>query len=236
MRRLVLVPALALALVAPHVHAAAPAPQVTDPSGDANGGANATTATADKATPAGSQDYADVVSVLWQPTKVSKKVKGKTVTTLTGFTVTATLSGPPTPPEPTSLVFRMLGSTPACGFFGVVYYTTKSSDPGIPQSALRDNCVNATTRLTELAPPVIAGSTITWTVPIAKIPADTKVKAGSKLVDLWFEVRELEDFRVACTPDLSSAPAPVSSYGNACGQANGILDNSVKDGDSFTLA
>jgi len=236
MRRLVLAPALALALLAPHVEAAAPAPQVVDPSGDANGGANAVAETDNVALPAGNQDYADVVSVLWQPTKVSKKVKGKTVTTLTGFTVTATLAGPPTAPAPTSLVFRMLGSTPTCGFFGVVYYTTKSSDPGIPQSALRDNCVDATTRLTELAMPVIAGNTITWTVPMAKIPADTKVKQGTKLLDLWFEVRELQDFRVACTPDLSTAPAPVSSYGNACGQANGVVDHSLKDGDSFTLA
>lgn len=236
MRRLVLAPVIAaLAVLAPSVHAAAPAPQVVDPAGDANGTANEAP-TADTPTPAGSQSYADVVSVLWQTTKQTKKVKGKTVTTVTGFTVTATLSGPPTPPDPTSIVYRMLGSTPSCGFFGVVYYTTKSSDPTIPQSALRDNCIDATTRLTPIAMPVIAGNTITWTVPLSAIPANTKVTVGSKLADLWFEVRELQDFRVACTPDLSAAPAPVNGYGNACGQANGVLDNSVKDGDTYTLA
>ena len=232
MRRLVLAPALAVALLTPHVEAAPPAPQVVDPSGDANLTGNAVY---DQSAAAGNQDYADVVSVAWQTSKTTKKVKGKNVTTIAGFTVTATLTGAPVPPAPTSLVFRMLGSTPTCGFFGVVYYTTKSSDPKIPQSALRDNCVNATTRLTEIAMPVIQGNTITWTVPMAKIPADTKVKPGTKLVDLWFEVRELQDFRVVCTPDLSTAPAPVSNYGNACGQANGVLDNSVKDGDAFTL-
>ena len=223
MRRLVIAPVLAAALLAPHVEAAAPAPQVTDPSGDANGGANAVAQTNDKPTP-GSQEYADVVSVLWQPVKTSKKVKGKTVTTLTGFTVTATLSAPPTPPAGTSIVYRMLGSTPTCSIFGVVFYTTKSSDPTIPQSALRDNCIDEEIRLTEIAMPVITGNTMTWTVPMSKIPADTKVKQGSKLLDLWFEVRELQDFRVACLPDDGG----LTGLAGACGMANGVLDNSAK--------
>lgn len=230
MRRLVLAPALALTLLVPHVEAAPPAPQVTDPSGDANGGANHAAAS-DKATPAGSQDYADVVSVLWQPIKQTKKVRGKNVTSVTGFTVTATLAGAPTPPTGTAIVYRMLGSTPQCGFFGVVYYTTKSSDKTIPQSALRDNCVDETTRLTEIAPPVIAGSTITWTVPMSKIPADTKVKPGTKILDLWFEVRELQDFKVACLPDDGGT----TGYGSSCGLAFGALDNSAKMG-AFALA
>ncbi|HEX8002256.1 MAG TPA: hypothetical protein VF519_06140 [Mycobacteriales bacterium] len=236
MRRLVLAPAVALALLTTHVEAAPPAPQVTDPSGDANFGANGTEQTTDQSAGAGSQDYADVVSVLWQSTKTTKKVKGRSVTTLTGFTVTATLAGAPTPPAPTSLVFRMLGSTPKCGFFGVVYYTSKSSDPTIPQSALRDNCVNETTRLTEIAAPVIQGNTITWTVPMSKIPADTGVRGGTKVLDLFFEVRELQDFRGVCLPSEDQLPEDAQTgFGGACGLATGIVDNSAPAGAAFVL-
>lgn len=224
MRRLVLAPALALALLAPHVEAA-PAPQVTDVANDANGTGNAVYNTA---TPVGSQSYGDVLSVLWQTTKQTKKVRGRNVTTVTGFTVTATLSGPPVPPEPTALVYRMLGATPKCGFFGVVYYTNKGSDDEIPQSALRDNCINAETRLTPLAMPVIKDNTITWTVPISAIPKDSGVTVGSKIVDLWFEVRELQDYHT-CTPDNTP------ELGRTCGAANGVIDNSQKTGAPYTL-
>lgn len=234
MRRLALVPALAVALIAPNAQAA-PAPQVTDPSGDANGLATVNHAqTRDRSTAAGSQAYGDVVSVLWDTQKTTKKVKGKNVTTVTGFTVTATLAGPPTPPAPTQVVYRMLGTTPNCGFFGVVYYTRQSSDKAIPQSALRENCNDEVTRLYPIAMPKIEGSTITWTVPISAIPGATKVKPGSKIVDLYFTVNELQDFQGVCLPDLSSAPAPVNAYSKACGLAAGVLDNSQPMG-SFTL-
>lgn len=230
MRRLVAVPALALALLAPHA-GAAPAPQVTDPAGDANFGSNVAEETSNQSLPAGNQAYADVTSVLWQTTKTTKKVKGKKVTTVTGFTVTATLSGPPTPPTGTQLVFRMLGSTPQCEYFGVAYYTTKGSDPTQPQSAIRDNCGGLpSARLTEIALPKISGNTITWTVPLSAIPKETKVRAGSKILDLWFEVREIEDFRVACTPD------DTPELGRACGLGAGIVDDAAPAGAAFTLA
>jgi hypothetical protein len=231
MRRLVLAPALAaLAVLAPSVHAAAPAPQVVDPSGDANAGANEP-GTSDTALPAGNQAYADVVSVLWQTTKKTTVVKKKKVTTVTGFTVTATLSGPPAPPTGTTVVYRMLGATPACGFFGVAYYTSKGSDPTQPQSAIRDNCNGTDTRLTPIALPVIAGNTITWTVPMTAIPKDTKVKLGSKITGLWFEVKEIEDFHVACLPDTGQTP-----YDKACGLGVGALDNSPVGDATFAIA
>lgn len=230
MRRLILAPALALALVAPNVQAA-PAPQVTDPSGDANFGANLVTQTRDQSLPVGNQAYADVVSVLWETKKTTKKVRGKNVTTVTAFTVTATMSAPPAPPAPTQIVFRMLGSVPGCTIFGVVYYTKKSSDPGIPQSALRENCGDDVIRLHAIPMPAIDGSKITWTVPVSAIPAATKVKPGTKITDLWFEVRELQDFQGYCLPDLSTVPnATVQSYSKACGLAAGIVDNSQKMG------
>jgi hypothetical protein len=234
MRRAIVLPLLvSFALAAPSMAAppVAVAPQVTDPANDANGGAN-TPAAADKPTPAGSQGYADVLSVLWQTTKATKTVKKKKVTTVTGFTVTATLSAPPTAPTGTSIVYRMLGATGACGFFGVAYYTSKGSDPAQPQSAIRDNCNATPTRLTPLALPVITGNTITWTVPLKSIPADTKVKVGTKITGLWFEVREIEDFHGACVPDDGGA----TGYGKACGLGAGALDNSVAGSATYTLA
>lgn len=225
MRRLVLAPALALALLAPHVEAA-PAPQVTDPANDANGTGNAVYNTP---TPVGNQAYGDVLSVLWQTTKQTKKVRGRNVTTVTGFTVTTTLSAPPSPPSPTALVYRMLGATPKCGFFGVVYYTDPGSDDQIPQSALRDNCIDGETRLTAIPAPVIKDNTITWTVPISVIPKDTGVTVGSKIVDTWFEVRELQDYGT-CTPD------DTPEVGRTCGAANGIIDHAQKTGAPYTLS
>jgi hypothetical protein len=223
-RRLLAAPLLAaLALSAAPASAAAPKPQVVDPPNDANGTANAV---GDQATPAGSQGYADVLSVLWQTTKSTKKVGRKTVTTVTGFTVTTTLSAPAVPPTGTTLVYRMLSSTPRCGFFGVAYYTTKGSDPTQPQSAIRDNCNGSDTRLTGIAMPVVSGNTIKWTVPLSKIPKDSGVKLGSKLSNLWFEVREIEDFKAGCVPDDGGT----TGYGGACGLGAGALDNSPTTG------
>src|SRR5438552_828890 len=108
-RLLVLVALSAAALAAPAALAGAPAPQVTDPAGDANfvdqgvGGPSVSA-------PFGSQSYGDVVSVLWSSGKKA-------------FTVTATLSGPPTPSSGTTLVYRMLGevSGDSTLFLGPVY-------------------------------------------------------------------------------------------------------------------
>lgn len=201
--------------------AAPPAPQIVDPAGDANGTSNAQ-ANSNQTTPVGSQAYADVTSVLWQPvktttTKIVKKKKVST-TTVTGFTVTATLSAAPTPPAGTLIVYRML-STPSCGaFFGVVYYTSQSGDASLPQSAIRDDCTGET-RLTKIAMPKITDKTITWTVPLSAIPADLKMTPGKKVSDLRFEVREIEDFRGQKIPD------DVPVYGGAGGLGVGILDD-----------
>jgi hypothetical protein len=226
MRRLALAGALAAgALLVPHAQAAAK-PQVTDPAGDANFSA----AAGGQEAAVGNQAYADVLSVEWK----SVKKKGK----VTAFQVITTLSSAPTPPQGTSIVYRMLGKTPKCGFFGVAYYTKQHSDASLPQSAVRDNCIDATTRLTKIALPVIAGSTITWTVPVSVIPKDTGVKVGSILTDLHFTVFEIEDFGGPCVPDLSAVPdepevpilgsagvgAVVRSYSKACGLGAGQVE------------
>lgn len=197
---------------------------MTDPANDANGInsqlLNVPAAPHSTPTPVGSQAYADVLSVLWENTTV----KGKP-----GFKVTTTLSAAPTPPAGTVLVYRMLGTPTDCGFFGVVYYTAPGSQKDQPQSAVRDNCIDATTRLTAIDLPVIKESTITWTVPLSAIPADTKIKAGSTISDLRFEVVEIEDFRGQCIPaDGVVYDTPT------CGLGVGKLDMGVSS-NSFKL-
>lgn len=194
---------------------AAPAPQVTDVPNDAN--FTATVLVGGRATPVGNQAYADVLSAQWKPFKKGKKV--------IGFTVTLTLAAPPTPPAGTSLVYRMLGTPARCGFFGVVYYTTQNSDKTIPQSAVRDNCKDATTRLTKIPLPTISGKTLTWNVPFTVIPKDTKIGLGTKLMSLRATVHEIQDFRGVCVPDDDG----LTGYGKACGLGTGLVDDALTD-------
>lgn len=228
--QLVLLPALAgLLLTSPllgQASAGAAAPQVIDKAGDANllnsQGENAAldpVAIPDNnATPVGSQAYADLLSVAWTPTtaKVGKGKKAKTV--FTGFTVKATLSAPPVAPAGTTVVYRMLSQVKgdASLYLGPVYYTSASA--GTPQSALRDNLgAGKVTRLTPIALPVISGSTMTWTVPVAALPKEFTL--GTSVSNLYFEVREIESFAG------QTAPAALPVIGGSTGLATGILDN-----------
>ncbi|HVF05478.1 MAG TPA: hypothetical protein VNA20_11620 [Frankiaceae bacterium] len=231
MRRIVVAPVLtALSLLMPTASAAGP--QITDPANDANfvnsqGQPLLATVPNNTPTPAGSQSYADVLTVEWKTLKTTKVVRRKRVTTVTGFQVVATLSGAPTPPQGTTIVYRMLGTTPNCPYFGVVHYSSKLSDPTTPQTALRDNCFGKTTaRLTAIPAVAIKGSTLTWTVPIKAIPADTKVTVGSALTGLYFTVTEIEDFQGQKVPDA----APLG-LGGSTGLGLGVLDD-AKPGDA----
>ncbi len=136
-----------------------------------------------------------------------------------GFTVTTVLSAAPTPPAGTSLVFRMLGQVggDAAKFLGPVFYTAKPSDPAQPQSALRDNLSGAT-RLTPIDLPKIDGATMTWTVPASALPKEFAV--GGTLTNLYFEVREIEDFHGQKTPDQTP-----QGLGGASGLATGTVDD-----------
>ena len=185
----------------------------TDPAGDANGvsgqGFTSTGPLAgDNATPAGSQGYADVVSVTWAPDVKNKK--------LVGFTVAATFSAPPVAPAGTSLVYRMLGEIgDHTTFLGPVYYTSQG-DPSTPQSALRAN-LTGTVRLTPIDLPKVDGSTMTWKVPVTALPKE--LKAGTTLTNLYFEVREIESFGGQKVPD------GVPAAGGSTGLAYGLLDS-----------
>ena len=212
--------AAATALALAPAEAAPAAPQVVDQAGDAN--LSGMALEGGQATPVGSQDYADVLSVTWEQVTSTKVVKRKRVTTVTGFTVKAVLTAAPTPPSGTQVVYRMLGVPGGVdgGFLGPVYYTAKSSDPGIPQSALRDN-LTGETRLTPIDLPKVEGSTITWTVPLTALPPE--FKPGTPLTGLYFEVNEIEDFQG------QQVPSDVPEFGGAYGLGTGQLDEGTSE-------
>lgn len=218
---LVLAPLAALALAAPMALAAPPAPQVTDPAGDAT--FTATAQSGAPGIPGANQAYADVLSVTWERTTTTVKKKA----VFSGFTVKVVLSAPPTPPSGTSLVFRMLGQVngDSAKTLGTAFYTAVPSDPAQPQSAVRDT-LTGVTRLTKIDLPKIEGSTFTWTVPVSALPKEFTV--GSTLANLYFEVREIEDFRGQKIPD------GVPSVGGASGLAAGVVDDG-KTTSSFVV-
>jgi hypothetical protein len=219
-RSAVLIALTASALTAPLAFAgAAAAPQIIDPAGDAT--FLATAQSGAPGLPVGNQAYADVLSVSWSVDKTVKKRKTK----VTGFTVVTTLAAPPVPTNG-SVVYRMLGATDLCPFFGPVYYTKQSSDPAIPRAALRDNCTGVT-RLTPIAMPTISGSTITWKVPISAFPKEIKI--GTTLTALNFTVNELEDFGGAQVPNTGQTP-----YDGAYGLGAGVIDD-AKTTASFKI-
>jgi hypothetical protein len=237
MRRSALVPALAVVgLVASSASAASTkpvAPQVVDVANDANLLNSQGNASIDvpnnRQTPGVSQGYADVLSVRWQATKTVKKVKKKTVTTITGFTVTAQLKSAPTVPAGTTLAYRMLGGTEQCGSLGVVYFSTKTTNE--PQSAIVDTCGNALTpNYTPIANPVISGTTMTWTVPLKSVPRSAALGAGSVIGGLYFSVNEVQDLKG------QKVPAGVPNYSNAGTLFLGVLDDSRPGTAGFTLS
>jgi hypothetical protein len=213
--RPVLVAAAALcALASPSAFAGAPAPQVTDPAGDANflnPQREPVPAPGSNATPVGSQDYADVVSVTWAPDTVVKK-KRKVVV---GFTVTTVLTGAPTPPAGSTVVYRMLGQVNGDSslFLGVAYYSSPMGDT--PQSAVRDN-LTGTTRLTKIDLPTISGNTMTWKVPLTALPKE--FKPHSTLTNLYFETSEIESFQG------QTVPSALPVVGGSTGLGYGVLD------------
>ncbi len=220
-RLVVLAPLAALVVAAPLALAAAPAPQVTDPAGDAT--FTATAQSGAPGIPGANQAYADVLSVTWDRT--TAVVKKKAV--FTGFTVKVVLSAAPTPPSGTSLVFRMLGQVngDSAKTLGTAFYTAVPSDPDQPQSAVRDT-LSGVTRLTKIDLPKIDGATMTWTVPTSALPKEFAI--GSTLSNLSFEVREIEDFRG------QKIPAGVPSVGGAGGLAAGTVDDG-KTTSSFVV-
>lgn len=219
-RRSVVAGVSALAvLAAPSV--AAPAPQVTDPAGDANAGGY--WRSQDTATPVGSQAYADVTAVEFRTTRATRVVRGRRTTTVTGFTVTMRLSAPPSPPSGVT-VYRVLAWGPGC-LFGIDYYTAEIA--GHPRAAVQEWCVGSSIRRIALQPPSVKGAAITWTVPLSALPRNTKVVAGATLTDLHFQVLLRPDGAL-CT-GASGTPAEERE---PCAV---ILDDTLARGGKYTI-
>lgn len=183
MRRLLVVAAGAALLATPS--SAAPSAQVVDPANDANGGAY-WARDPDTVTPAGSQSYADVTGVRFATTKTTKRVGRRTVTTVTGLTVTMTLTAAPVPPADATGIYRVFAMGPNC-VVGIEHYTRPLPNIVQPRTALFDTC-RGSLRRTALKAPAIKGTTIMWTVPLTAVPKDTKVGVGTTLTNLHFEV------------------------------------------------
>jgi hypothetical protein len=158
--------AAALAATAPCFAAtASPRPQVVDPAGDANGindqGEDVSGASA--ATPV---DYspADITSVTFANTFAKKGSK----LVLTGFTVTLKLAAAPGP----QLVYRVTAATPSCANVFFEYDTAADATIG------KARCAGVpTSKPIAITAAKVMGSSIVWTVPLASIPAKTRLSA-----------------------------------------------------------
>ena len=141
-------------------HAAGPKPQITDPTGDANGLNDQSTGTGvppSVSTAPADIAAADIVSVLFQTNFVTKTVKRKKVKVANGFTVTLTLAAAPT----TDIEYRVSGAAADCSsvfFEDNTAPVTGGSDtrcPGATPTTDVDYGVTAT----------ISGNKISWVVP-----------------------------------------------------------------------
>ena len=156
--------------------AAKPTPQVTDPTGDANGlnsQEGLLPANPNQATAPASYTNGDIVSVTFAT--VFKKVHRKKVPT--GFTATLTLAAPPTD---THVDYNIDADVSGCdGFVDFDY----NIDPTVGANSI--SCFHATdptdpTSLTAgatayAAPPaVVSGNSITWTVPLSTFKVGTQ--------------------------------------------------------------
>ncbi len=163
-RRLFAAFAAATVLAAPVVATAAPpAPQITDPSGDAAGG----------------QAALDIVSVRFSTTgttSVTKVGKKKKVTyTPSKLVITETLGAAPSTTP--GVRYRVEAEVAGCGQFDLYY--VNGSDA--PVGSLWYDCPEGTGptdggTLIDLLPKV-SGSTLTWTIGLKALPAGTRAGA-----------------------------------------------------------
>lgn len=143
----------------------APTPQVVDPAGDANGlndqllgkplpNPNQSTAPA-------SYSSADITSVLFQTAYVKKGRKQVPA----GFTATLTLAGAPD----ANTFYDVDVSTPVCPDTLQFQYSTFNQFETNVVTCYDGNNFNDYA----VPPATISGNTITWTVPLAAVPAGT---------------------------------------------------------------
>ncbi|HWL37838.1 MAG TPA: hypothetical protein VNQ77_16750 [Frankiaceae bacterium] len=195
---------------------------MTDPSNDANAGGY--WRSQDTSTPVGSQAYADVTAVEFRTMRTTRVVRGKRTTAVTGFTVTMRLSAPPAPPGGSVGVYRVLAQGPGC-LFGVDYYTREVA--GQAGAAIQEWCVGSSIRRIALKPPSVKGAAITWTVPLAALPRNTKAVAGTTLTDLHFQVL-VRPHDTLC----AGAPGTPAEEREPCAV---VLDDTLDRGGTYTI-
>ena len=147
--------------------AGGPTPQITDATGDANG-FNDQGVGAPVPEQSGPAEYsgADITSVTFASTFITKKVRRKIVKTPTGFTVTMALAGPPGP----ETFYRIQATVPSCSDLFIEYGT----DAVKGGTAMRCPALPGATAVAYTIPAaVVKDNTITWTVPISVLPAGT---------------------------------------------------------------
>jgi hypothetical protein len=173
-----IVAAAAVAIVVP-AHAATPAgpaPQITDPGGDANFINGQTFVdTPDETTPVDASS-ADITGVLFQTTyatqtlkktvvKVVKKKKVKKV-----ITITVNLAAAPGP----DTIYRVTAAKGACTRLFFEYSTSPASQAIVGSTNLR--CASSEEDTTyDIAPATVTGSSIKWTVPLSQLPLNTQL-------------------------------------------------------------
>jgi len=166
-RLIALAAAAAVGVAVLPAHAATPKPQITDPTGDANGfndqGAGAPIP--EQSSPA-DDSGADITSVTFVSTFVTKKVKRRTVKTPTGFTVTMALAAAPSP----ETFYRIQATLPDCSDLFIEYGT----DVATGGTSMRCPALPGSTQVDYTIPDaVVKGGNITWTVPISVFPKGT---------------------------------------------------------------
>lgn len=139
---------------------AAPAPQITDASGDAVGG----------------QAALDIVTVRFSTTGLTTvtKVRGKRVTTYTPtkLVVTQTLAGAPSTTLGTR--YRIEATVDGCGQFDIYYVNGASGPTGSAWFDCPEGGLGESGTLLDVVPK-ISGSTMTWELPLKTLPREVKV-------------------------------------------------------------
>jgi hypothetical protein len=197
LRPLLAVAAAVALATSPLAHAAPPvkavAPQVVDPTGDANfansQGLPLIPAVPSTSTPA-DVSGADIQSVLFQTygTTTVKKVRGKKVTTFTpkGFTVTLTLAAAPM----SSVIYRVRAATSFCSTFWFEYRNfTDGAKPVLRHNCNADSSAVVPATADHDVKATVAGSTIVFDLPLSALPKPNKV--GTVVDGLGAETRML---------------------------------------------
>jgi hypothetical protein len=161
----------AAALMALPSHAATSKPQIVDPAGDANGvnGQGIVIGLPNPATGPAQAASADIRSVRFQTTFVTKRVKGVPKKVPTGFTVTMALGAAPLP----ETFYRITTSASGCGSLWFEYGTDVARGGTTVRCLTEDLSPTAEDKVYKVPEATLKGSSIIWKVSKSQIPVGT---------------------------------------------------------------